>query len=159
MNTETPSVASQLEALGLSAPTVKRNGFRVSPMKRTPMNRAGKAGKSEVAGMAWPAGFMPESKFQAMVEKDAATLGWWASHSHLPYFDTAGWPDLALVHPTRKRFMVRELKVTSEKGKIGKPTPEQSRWIAALSDAGVDVGVWTWPHDRERYLLELGAVL
>jgi hypothetical protein len=132
---------------------------QLAEMKRTPLKRSPKPGPSEVAGMAWPAGYMPESKFQAMVEKDAATLGWMSSHSHLPYFDTAGWPDLALVHPVKHVFLVRELKVTSEKGRIGKPTPEQSRWIAALSDAGVDVGVWTWPHDRERYLVELGAEL
>lgn len=130
-----------------------------APMQRTPMNRTPKPGKTEVAGMSWPAGFMTESKFQAMVEKDAHTLGWMASHSHLPYFDTAGWPDLALVHPVQRRFMVRELKVTSETGRVGKPTPKQSEWIAALAGAGVDVDVWCWPHDRERYLLELGAEL
>ncbi len=120
------------------------------------MRRAPKPVKQRViAGMEWPARYMPESEFQAMVEADAHSLGWMHSHSHLPYFDTAGWPDLALVHPVKHRFMVRELKVTSMDGRVGKPTPRQSEWIAALALAGVDVAVWTWPHDAERYLEEL----
>ena len=105
----------------------------------------------------WPVGLMTESKFQAMVEKDAHDLGWMASHSHLPYFDTAGWPDLALVHPKKHKFMVRELKVTDEAGRVPKPSPVQSRWLAALALAGVDTGVWTWPMDKDRYLEELMA--
>ena len=154
-----PSVAQQLAAMtGTATPKpTKRPAAPRTALTRTPMRRTGKQGPSTVAGMAWPAGFMPESKFQAMVEADAHTLGWMASHSHLPYFDTAGWPDLALVHPTKHRFMVRELKVTSELGRVGKPTPEQARWIGALALAGVDVAVWTWPHDRDRYIEELSA--
>ncbi len=105
----------------------------------------------------WPADFMKESKFQAMVERDAATFGWMASHSHLPFYDTAGWPDLALVHPKKHLFMVRELKVTDEKGRVPGPRPEQWRWLTALAEAGVNTGVWTWPQDRDRYLEELGA--
>lgn len=156
---EQRSVATQLAERGYSEPVVRRNGFRVSPLRRPPMNRASKPGKAEVAGLPWPANHMTETAFQSMVEADAAKLGWWASHAHLPYFDTAGWPDLALVHPERHVFMVRELKVTDERGRVNKPTPVQSRWIAALANADVNVGVWTWPHDRERYLIELGAVL
>lgn len=155
-----PSVNEQLRAMGAALPKPKkRPAAPRTGLKRTPMRRAnaGVAPGKTIAGMAWPAGFMPESKFQSMVEADAHTLGWMASHSHLPYFDTAGWPDLALVHPTKHRFMVRELKVTSEKGRVGKPTPEQSRWLAALITAGVDAAVWTWPHDRDKYIEELSA--
>jgi hypothetical protein len=157
--TETRSVATQLREMGLALPKPPKRG-RKQPreMKRTPINRVPKPVKERViAGMQWPAKFMPESEFQTMVERDAHTLGWMASHSHLPYFDTAGWPDLALVHPTRHRFMVRELKVTAMDGRVGKPTPKQGEWIAALIAAGVDCGVWTWPHDHERYLRELSA--
>lgn len=162
-------VAQQLEFLerrdflrrspgtALPKPTPREKAPR-QEMKRTPMRRGPKEVKQRViAGMDWPAHFMPESKFQAMVEADAHTLGWMHSHSHLPYFDTAGWPDLALVHPTKHRFIVRELKVTSMAGRVGKPTPKQSEWISALALAGVDVGVWTWPQDHERYLKELSA--
>src|SRR4051812_48083021 len=154
-----PTTTAEYREMGLAPKKPERRGVKPrAEIKRTPMNRAPKPIRERViAGVPWPANFMPESKFQAMVERDAHTLGWMASHSHLPYFDTAGWPDLALVHPTKHRFMVRELKVTSEKGRIGKPSPEQARWIAALALAGVDVAVWTWPMDRDRYIAELSA--
>lgn len=155
-----PRTTAEYRAMtGTAQPKPERRGVKPrTEMKRTPMRRPDHFVdvNKMVAGVPWPANFMPESKFQAMVERDAHTLGWMASHSHLPYFDTAGWPDLALVHPHKHRFMVRELKVTSEKGRIGKPSPEQARWIAALALAGVDVAVWTWPHDRDRYIEELG---
>ena len=111
----------------------------------------------QIAGKPWPASFMPESKFQTHCESIAGGLGWMHSHSHLPYFDTAGWPDLALLHPTKKRFMVRELKVTSEAGRVGKPTPTQWEWLRGLREAGVDADVWTWPMDEERIFTELSA--
>ena len=111
----------------------------------------------KIAGVSWPYAFISEKQFQANVEQLAAAYGWWSSHSHLPFFDTAGWPDLALVNPKKKRFMVRELKVTSEKGKVGAPTPTQWRWLTALKEAGVDADVWTWPHDRTRLEDELRA--
>jgi hypothetical protein len=159
MTNETRSVATQLREMGHASPKpMKRERKHPSEMTRTPMQRAPKPVKERViAGMQWPAKWMPESEFQTMVERDAHTLGWMASHSHLPYFDTAGWPDLALVHPVKHRFMVRELKVTAQDGRVGKPTPKQKEWIAALQFAGVDCDVWTWPFDRERYLAELSA--
>lgn len=158
--TNLPTTTAEYRAMGAALPHPKK-ADRVpnrTPMQRTPMNRAPKPVKQRViAGMEWPAKFMPESEFQAMVERDASTLGWMHAHAHLPYWDTAGWPDLALVHPVKRRFMVRELKVTSEQGRVGKPTPRQSEWIAALIAAGVDCAVWTWPQDAERYLAELSA--
>lgn len=105
----------------------------------------------------WPYEYMTEAAFQAMVERDAYTLGWMASHSHLPFFDTAGWPDLALVHPRKHRFMLRELKVTTGTGKVPKPSPKQDEWLSALAKAGLDVAVWTWPQDQEKYIEELSA--
>jgi hypothetical protein len=156
----TPTTTAEYRAMtGRALPhPQKQERAGPTPLKRTPMNRAPKPVKQRViAGVEWPAKFMPESEFQTMVERDAHTLGWMHSHSHLPYFDTAGWPDLALVHPIKHRFMVRELKVTSEQGRVGKPTPKQSEWIAALIAAGVDCAVWTWPHDRDKYLEELSA--
>lgn len=131
-------------------------------MKRTPITRTGFKNKItpsdlRVAGLPWPASHMTEAKFQAMVEADAHTLGWMASHSHLPFFDTAGWPDLALVHPRKHRFMVRELKVADMKGVVKMPKGKQAEWISALALCGIDVGVWRWPHDRDLYIAELSA--
>lgn len=129
-----------------------RNG-----MKRTPMRRVSEARKTTTLPNGWPAQFITEKAFQSNVEELAHSLGWMTSHSHLPFFDTAGWPDLAMVHPTKKRFMVRELKVTSVKGKVGTPNPTQWRWLTALSEAGVDAGVWTWPMDWDKAVAELSA--
>lgn len=125
--------------------------FNGIPRKRKPLEDPDR----RLAGMPWPASYMPESQFQAHCEDVAAQFGWLASHSHLPYFDTAGWPDLALVHEKKGRFMVRELKVTSAAGRVGKPTPTQWRWLAALTNAGVDADVWTWPQDADRLVEEL----
>lgn len=134
----------------------KRNGMKVTPMKRTPLSRAPKpVEEKRIAGKLWPYAYMKESKFQAHVESIAHGLGWMTSHSHLPFFDDPGWPDLAMVHPKKHRFMVRELKVTSESGRVGKPTPKQSAWLSALSMAGVDAGVWTWPFDDQAIYEEL----
>lgn len=128
-------------------------------MKRTPINRKPKMPDPDwkIGGMFWPYGFITEKQFQSDTEKLASDYGWWTSHSHLPFFDTAGWPDLAMVHPKKKRFMVRELKVTDLKGKMNTPSPTQWRWLAALKEAGVDADVWTWPHDKDRIDRELSA--
>lgn len=127
-------------------------------LKRTPIKR--KPAEKTAAAQArisstWPIEYLKEKEFQTQVEADAAKLGWMCSHSHLPFFDTAGWPDCALVHPVKKRFMVRELKVTTKDGKVPSPSPVQWRWLTALAEAGVDAGVWTWPQDAKRYLDEL----
>jgi hypothetical protein len=103
----------------------------------------------------WPVQFIPEKEFQTNIEQLAHSLGWLTSHSHLPFFDTAGWPDLAMVHEGKQRFMVRELKVTSAKGRIGSPTPTQWRWLVALKNAGIDADVWTWPFDWDKAVTEL----
>ena len=139
-----------------------------APLKRSAMKRKGKNLIEEegedrhryakaLLPQSWPLGYIPEKTFQANIESLAASLGWMASHSHLPFFDTAGWPDLALLHPTRHRFMVRELKVTSERGVVGRPTPMQWRWLSGLVSAGIDAGVWTWPFDWDRAVQELSA--
>ena len=130
---------------------MKRTPFRRKPPTEKPPKGYGKSDLPPT----WPAGYIPEKTFQTNVEKLAEQLGWMTSHSHLPYFDTAGWPDLAMVHPVKKKFLVRELKVTSAKGRVGKPTPTQWQWITALADAGIDVGVWTYPMDWDRLEEEL----
>ncbi len=69
-------------------------------------------------------------------------------------------PVMSLATPSNRAcFHTAIIPQDIQKGRIGKPTPEQARWIAALAAAGVDVGVWTWPHSREDYLRELGAEL
>lgn len=55
--------------------------------------------------------------------------------------DGKGWPDLTIVGPGGVLF--RELKSPT-----GTTTPDQRAWIAALAEAGADVGVWK-PRDLD----------
>jgi hypothetical protein len=52
--------------------------------------------------------------------------------------DGKGWPDLTLVNVRKRRVLFRELKVGGNE-----PSDEQSQWIADLTAAGQDAGVWT----------------
>lgn len=80
---------------------------------------------------------MRENALQDQIEALAFDLGWKTYHTHDSRRSNAGWPDLALVHPDRARFMVRELKTMR-----GRVTPEQREWLDGLTAAGVDAGVW-----------------
>lgn len=46
--------------------------------------------------------------------------------------DTAGWPDLFLCHPKKKRALAMELKASK-----GKVTEKQEGWLDALDQAGI----------------------
>jgi hypothetical protein len=59
--------------------------------------------------------------------------------------DGKGYPDLTLVGT---RQLIRELK--SERGVL---TPEQRRWMAAMTEAGLDVAVWR-PQDLRSGAIE-----
>lgn len=64
--------------------------------------------------------------------------------------DGKGWPDLVIVGPSGS--LLRELKA---EGKY--PTPEQKLWLACLTDAGLDAGVWKprdWHSDRIKQELQ-----
>lgn len=80
---------------------------------------------------------MSENALQDQIEALAFDLGWKTYHTHDSRRSNPGWPDLALVHPKRGRFMVRELK--KHTGRVSK---EQREWLDALTGAGVDAGVW-----------------
>jgi hypothetical protein len=96
---------------------------------------------------------MAEETLRLRIKALAKELGWMSYHTHDSRRSDAGWPDVALVHPKGRRFMVRELK--SQRGKL---TRDQVDWLAALGGAGVDVGVWR-PMDYldETVLRELTA--
>lgn len=81
---------------------------------------------------------MPEKDLLASVREMAVTLGYLVYHTHDSRRSEGGWPDVAIVG--HGRFLVRELKCQS--GRLGRVTPEQKAWLAALADAGVDAGVW-----------------
>lgn len=107
-------------------------------MRRTPLLRKP---KPEVL-IDW----QKESDFQKQVEELAHYLGYMTSHAHLPFFDTAGTPDLLIVHPKTGRTIFAELKARTKTGRAPKPSPSQQRWLNALSIRN-EVYVWTWPDD------------
>ena len=60
-----------------------------------------------------------------------------------------GWPNLALVHPTRCLFLLAELKTET-----GRVKPEQEQWLAWLTAAGVDARLWR-PSDWDEVVATL----
>lgn len=94
-----------------------------------------------------------EAEFQRQVIALAHICGWRVAHFRAARTssgwrtaveaDGAGWPDLVLVHPRRRKVLYRELK--SERGDL---SAAQYEWLAALESAGQDAGVWRpghWP--------------
>lgn len=96
---------------------------------------------------------MLEETLRQRVKALARELGWMSYHTYNSQKSDKGWPDMALVHPKRGRFMVRELKRQK-----GKATKQQNEWLDAMWLAGVDVGIWR-PMDLfdETILRELTA--
>lgn len=136
---------------------MQRSAIRRSavPMRR---KKPSLAPDFKVAGVPWPAGWQTEAAFQRQVEDLAEVHGWITSHAHLPYFDTAGIPDLFMVKVRgKKRILMAELKATTKEGRVPKPSPAQQRWINAIIEAGGDCRVWTWPHDWDALAAELAA--
>lgn len=86
---------------------------------------------------AMQAAAMSEEQLQKAIVGAAQRAGWFVYHTYDSRRSTAGYPDLHLVHLTRGLSVFRELK--TEKGRL---TPDQIRWIQALTAAGVDAGVW-----------------
>ena len=109
-------------------------------------------------GRNWPLNWVSEKDFQSHVESLAHQFGWKASHAHLPYFDTAGIPDLTLIciRPGKERALFAELKVRDKvKGQFRQPKGAQAEWIASMIKAGLDVRLWVWPDDDDAIYAEL----
>lgn len=88
----------------------------------------------------WAAG-LTERAWQAQVEAIARTAGWLVYHTHDSRRSVPGFPDLVLV--CGPRLIFAELK--TQKGRI---TPDQQRWLDALTAASVEVYVWR-PADND----------
>lgn len=146
-----------------SLPQPKHNGLsRAKGLKRSAWG-AEKAPRNQSSewrevgkGRAWPAHWMSEKDFQSHCESVGAGHGWKTSHAHLPYFDTAGIPDLTAVCIVkgRERAIFRELKVRNRKGYYEEPKGAQSDWLAWMANAGLNVGVWVWPDDDDAIFAE-----
>jgi hypothetical protein len=78
---------------------------------------------------------MLERELQNNVIELATWLGWLCYHTHDSRRSQPGFPDLVMVKGQRTLFV--ELKSAT-----GKVTPDQMRWIHALSNAGQSVRLW-----------------
>ena len=84
--------------------------------------------------------------FLVHAERPARSARGWRT----PLRGDAGWPDLVLVG--HGRLLVVELK-----RRPNRPTPEQTRWLQALTAAGVDARLVWLPNDLEPLIAELTA--
>lgn len=131
---KTPSVASQLEALGLSAPTVKRGGFRVSPIKRTPF------GEKKRAMVQWELLHYPT--FEKLLRLHGCD--YW--HCVTAQTSQPGWPDFAVFGYDWHAFV--ELKARSiTTNRRGKLSADQERWRDTILTAAGEYCVFTLPDD------------
>jgi hypothetical protein len=89
-----------------------------------------------------------EAAFTRMVIQMARLFGWRCAHfrasmnrrgkwSTAVQGDGAGFPDLLLVNAKAGRTIAAELKVGRNK-----PTQEQTLWLAAFAQAGIEAVVW-----------------
>lgn len=80
---------------------------------------------------------MTEAQLLAAVRQLARYSGHWTYHTNWSKGSEAGWVDLVLLHPGRRRCLFIELKTA-----IGKVTAAQQMWIDGLTACGFEAGVW-----------------
>jgi hypothetical protein len=80
------------------------------------------------------AGAMTEAALLERVRRTARELGYLTYHTHDSRRSEPGFPDLVLVG---QRVIYAELKRT-----LGRVSPEQKKWLAALAAAGAETHVW-----------------
>jgi len=89
-----------------------------------------------------------EKQLQSDIIRIAKRCGWKVYHTHDSRRSEFGFPDLTMVR--RGRLIFAELK-----RELGKPTPEQSEWLEALSMVlGAEVYIW-----RPQDIQEIEGVL
>lgn len=81
---------------------------------------------------------MSERELQDNVIELAGHLKYLHYHTHNSQRSVAGFPDLVLVNPARRRTLFVELKAMT-----GRLSQAQSEWLVALAEAGHHVHLWT----------------
>lgn len=76
-----------------------------------------------------------EAQFQQQVVQLAGYYGWSVYHTHDSRRSHKGWPDIVLCRPPEVLFV--ELK-----GMKTRLTPEQKRWLADLTECGLETHLW-----------------
>ena len=98
--------------------------------------------------------FRDEQHFQDEVMRLAVTLGTLAYHPYRSTRSVPGFLDTVIVGA--RGVLYRELKMPR-----GVVSPDQTYWIAALQEAGQDVGVWRpehWPTIITEEIMALGRL-
>lgn len=80
---------------------------------------------------------MREDALQALVMAAAKRHGWRSYHTHDSRRSDPGFPDLVLVHASRRLLLFRELKTQT-----GRIRPDQVTFLADLAATGADVAIW-----------------
>ena len=92
--------------------------------------------------------FANEGEFQDAVMLLAKQLGLLAYPPYRSTRSVPGFPDTTIVGA--RGVMFRELKM-----RLGKVSPDQAYWIAALTEAGANVGVWRPEHYPDLIVAEM----
>ena len=95
--------------------------------------------------------FVDEAAFQAEVMSTALRLGLLAYHPYRSQKSVPGFPDTVIVGA--RGVLYRELKMAK-----GKPSPDQLHWIAALTEAGQNAGIWRPEHWPRLIVAEMQAL-
>ena len=88
---------------------------------------------------------MPESQLLAHIREAAAVNGWLLYHVHDSRRSEAGFPDVIAVRDGA--ILALELKGHDARGRLGKATPAQLRWLSALRDGRVVAAVVVTPRE------------
>lgn len=80
---------------------------------------------------------MSEKQLQAVIIASAQRYGWLIYHTYDSRRSAPGYPDLHLVHTAAGLSVFRELKTET-----GRLSPQQTTWLGALQQVGVDADVW-----------------
>lgn len=95
--------------------------------------------------MVTPAALHPhlltEAQLLSCVKDAARKFNWLTYHTYRSDHSEAGFPDLVLVRGAWTLFV--ELKGYDTKGRLGKVSATQEKWLAALHSAGQMALTWT----------------
>ena len=95
---------------------------------------------------------IPEKDLMQAIVDEAIHNGWLVYHTYDSRRSTPGFPDLVLVHPTRRLIVFAEVK---SKAKL---TKQQQEWLMALRMAGGWACVWRPETLDQVYLFLMGQL-
>lgn len=88
---------------------------------------------------------MTEGQLLEAIRGLAQVTGWLCYHTHDSRHSEPGFPDLVLLSAAQGRLIIAELKDATRKA-----TPEQNKWLSALTHIGIENTLWRPQHLRDR---------